>query len=105
MFGKGIDINFNLEYGIDISYYYYFIINGYFLPFDEIKYIDTKYIYNQLISKPYYQGFRSFFDPKVKSGLILFYEQENEIDKKDNYYFLFFYYFTDIGYIPIDYNI
>ena len=102
--GKGIDINFNLEYDIDISYYYYFIINGHSLSFDTIKYINKDYINNNLVGKLYYEGFRSFFDPKVKSGLIFFDEQENEIDKKDNY-FLFFYYFSDKGYHPIDYDI
>ena len=101
--GKGLDINFYLKYEIDTSYYNYFIINGYSLPFDYIKYIDKDYLL-KISANNDYEGFKSIFDPKVKSGLIIFDEYKDEIYKKDNY-FLFFYHFAEKGSIPFDYDI
>ena len=103
IYGKGIDINFYLGFENNISDYYYFIIDGFSLPFDEIKYIENKDL--KILNRDHYKGFSGIYDPKVKSGIIVFdTELENEVYNKDNY-FLFCYSFKDIEHIPFDYFI
>ena len=106
---KGLDIHFNLDYDSDLleSYYHHYLeIEGYYLPFDDFKYITKDNLLNIFYSKPLYKDFYKIVDLNTNNGLIVFDKDtsENQSDKNDNY-FLFFLDFYDEDEAPIDIEI